>query len=152
MENQNTTFSKNRVKGYCEGMKNCQIRVEKGNIREFGKNLEDVKKIVEELISKKDKVDAIICADNMIAFQVLNILKRMDIRVPEEVGIVTFDNYPIAEYTDPPMTVIDVDTYALGENAAINLIERIKLKENVDMQTIIPTKMIVRQSSMRKEM
>lgn len=26
-----------------------------------------------------------------------------------------FDNYPLAEYMDPPLTVVDIDTYKLGE-------------------------------------
>ncbi len=52
--------------------------------------------------------------------------KKLGKQVPTEIGVVTFDNYPFAEYMDPPLTVVDIDTYKLGEMAAEVLINKIK--------------------------
>ncbi len=51
----------------------------------------------------------------MIAYHVLQTLKRKNISVPGETGVVTFDNYPFAQYMDPPLTAVDVDTFGIGE-------------------------------------
>ncbi|MFR5150952.1 MAG: substrate-binding domain-containing protein [Ruminococcus sp.] len=48
-------------------------------------------------------------------FTILQALKKLGKQVPTEIGVVTFDNYPFAEYMDPPLTVVDIDTYKLGK-------------------------------------
>ena len=70
--------------------------------------------------------------------------------MPEEIGVVTFDNYPFAEYMDPPLTEVDVDTYTLGEQAASNLLNKIKRTDSGNRQTVISTRLILRQSSQRR--
>ena len=55
-----------------------------------------------------------LCADNEIAYHVLRALRGAGIRIPEEAGVVTFDNYPLAPFMDPPLTAVDVDTSRLG--------------------------------------
>ena len=41
------------------------------------------------------------------------------------IGIVAFDNYPLAEYTEPQLTIVDIDTSLLGEQAAQLLFQQI---------------------------
>ena len=67
--------------------------------------------------------------------------------MPEDVGVVTFDNYPLAEYMDPPLTVIDVDTYKMGEEAAHALLDRIKGQSKETGSKLLPTKVIEREST-----
>ena len=77
----------------------------------------------------------------------LKALKKGGVKVPQEAAVITFDNYPIAEYMDPPLTVIDVDTYKLGEMAASVLIEKIKSHSAENEHVLIDTKLIVRAST-----
>jgi DNA-binding LacI/PurR family transcriptional regulator len=67
--------------------------------------------------------------------------------VPDDIGVVTFDNYPLAEYMEPPLTVVDVDTYKLGEAAAIALFEEIKQVTKKEENISIPTQIIAREST-----
>ena len=52
---------------------------------------------------------------------------------------------------DPPLSVVDVDTFGLGEQAARLLIDKIKRTEGGCKQTFISTNLIMRESSKRKE-
>ena len=38
--------------------------------------------------------------------------------VPEQLGVAAFDNYPLAAYTEPSLTAIDIDTALLGKQTA----------------------------------
>ena len=66
---------------------------------------------------------------------------------PTEIGVVTFDNYPFAEYMDPPLTVVDIDTYKLGEMAAEVLINKIKDQNFIQRENLISTELIPRLST-----
>lgn len=138
-----TVFSRNRLRGYREAVQfRCREQVVMAHHR-----YEDLgKKLVKEVGSLQNK--GFLCASNEIAFYTRRALKELEIQVPEEAGIVTFDNYPLAEYMDPPFTAIDVDTYQLGEKAAEMLMECMHGKKIVQHQ-LIRTKLLVRASSGR---
>ena len=103
------------------------------------------RKIIESIEHKH--VDAFLCSNNIIAFQVLQTLKKLGKQVPTEIGVVTFDNYPFAEYMDPPLTVVDIDTYKLGEMAAEVLINKIKDQNFIQRENLISTELIPRLST-----
>ena len=94
--------------------------------------------------------DAFLCANNMIAYEVGKVIKHKKIEIPQEIGIMTFDNYPIAAYMDPPLSVVDIDTYSLGEQAASNLIQNIKHADQENKQITISTRIISRESTSRE--
>jgi DNA-binding LacI/PurR family transcriptional regulator len=92
--------------------------------------------------------DAFLCNDNLTAFGVLKALKSLNLDVPGRVGLVAFDNYPLAEYTDPPLTAVNVDTALLGEQTARLLFQRIK-RPSGNQQIMLSTALIERESSHR---
>lgn len=149
-ENPGTVFAKNRLAGFLAGLKKEALPCLEEFIKTCKEEIGDLEAELDKMISGKIKPDAFICSNNMIAFQVLKFLKGRKIRVPEEIGVVTFDNYPFAEYMDPPLTAVDVDTYTLGEQAASNLLNKIKRTDSGNRQTVISTRLILRQSSQRR--
>lgn len=82
-----------------------------------------------------------------MAYHILHALRKTNYSVPNDIGVITFDNYPIAEYMEPPLTVIDADTYRLGETAAQLLINMLKEKETPNIINLVSTDLIVRQST-----
>ena len=74
--------------------------------------------------------------------------QKLNIQVPSELGIVAFDNYPLAEYTDPPLTIVDIDTGMLGDQTAQLLFRRID-KRSSNQQIMLSTNLIIRKSSER---
>lgn len=138
-----TVFSRQRLKGYRETVRpRCREQVVMAHHR-----YEDLgQQITKEIGNLQNK--GFLCSSNEIAFYTRKALKERGIAVPEAAGIVTFDNYPLAEYMDPPFTAIDVDTYQLGEKAAGMLMECIHGKKTVRHQ-LIRTKLVVRESSER---
>ena len=77
------------------------------------------------------------------------VFSRQPGKLPEEIGIVAFDNYPLAEYTDPQLTIVDIDTSLLGEQAAQLLFQRIDSRTG-NQQIMLSTVLVPRASSERK--
>ena len=102
-----------------------------------------------ETLKKNEHPDAFICNDNLAAFGLLKACREWRLPVPQEIGIVAFDNYPLAEYMDPPLTIVDIDTAMLGEQSVQLLFRRIENKVG-NQQIMLATNLIVRASSERK--
>ena len=94
--------------------------------------------------------DAFLCCDNILAFWVMKAVKAACRSIPHDVGLVTFDNYPIAEYTEPSLTSVDVDTFWLGKITAEILLRKIRGEISGDQRALIPANLEIRESSARK--
>lgn len=150
LENQATVFARNRVQGYRKALEENGCKVNGDYIVDCKGNCEAAYEAVRELISLQEKPDAVLCANNMIAYQVLRALRDNLISVPKDMAVMSFDNYPFAEYMDPPLSVVDVDTFRLGEQAATDLIKKIQNEDYENQQTMIATELIFRESTKRK--
>ncbi|MGN0322552.1 MAG: LacI family DNA-binding transcriptional regulator [Oliverpabstia sp.] len=144
-----TVFSSNRINGYRDALIECDKNTAP-IILNCGRNPENMFDNVTQAVRDK-KVDAILCSDNIIAYHILKKTREVGISVPEQFGIVTFDNYPLAEYMIPPLTVVDVDTYQLGKKSADILFGIISGEVTEKKIELIDTELIIRDSSKRKK-
>lgn len=140
--NESETFSENRMNGYKNSLRNTQAIIKKSS------NNKDEALLNAKALLKNNDIDAVICNDNILAFALIKAAKELNIKVPKELGIVTFDNYPLAEYTDPQLTAIVIDTYSQGELVAKSLFESLSGTQSVRQSQITPS-IILRESTQK---
>lgn len=99
------------------------------------------------IYNNNNKVDAIICANNYIAYGCVSALENNNIRIPLEMGIVTFDDFPFSMVLNVKLTVIDIDMREMGKQAGKLILSKIK-KPNLYFQSYstVP-KLIIREST-----
>ncbi|WP_229263781.1 LacI family DNA-binding transcriptional regulator [Cohnella cholangitidis] len=107
-------------------------------------------RMMNELLDMELPPDSIICVNNFVAFGALKAALDRGVRVPEELGIVTFDNYPLAPYTTPAITALDIDTFNLGVLATKVLFDKIGQVELGRQFQAIKPELIVRESTLRQ--
>jgi DNA-binding LacI/PurR family transcriptional regulator len=91
---------------------------------------------------------ALFAANNFIAIGTLKALKEANLRVPEDISLVGFDDLPPALITYPFFTVVVQPAYEIGKAAAELLIARLKGQETGLFQDIVfPSEVIIRESS-----
>ena len=136
-------FTRRRVRGYKNANQGCEIIFPTDGTSEnaFAAALEALK--------KENHPDAFVCNDNLAAYGLLKACRELHLSVPQEIGIVAFDNYPLAEYMDPPLTIVDIDTAMLGEQSAQLLFRRIENRVGIQ-QIMLSTNLVIRASSERK--
>lgn len=142
-------FEQNRLLGYLKGLENEGLEIHDEYIIESTNGTEQYYNDCIAILNSENPPDAFLCSNNIIAFHILKALKNKDINIPNQVGVITFDNYPIAEYTDPALSVIDIDTYALGEHVTQILLQKIQNSKVMNQQTLISTMLILRESTNR---
>lgn len=74
-------------------------------------------------LAKKTSLPTAFVADNdIIAFGAMKALKENNIKIPDDVSIVGFDDMPFCTVTEPKLTTINVDKNAFGQLAVENLV------------------------------
>lgn len=136
-------FTKRRVQGYQQANEGEEI------VLATDGTSENAYAVALESLKASARPEAFVCNDNLAAFGALKACKALALDVPGAVGIVAFDNYPLAEYTDPPLTIVDIDTAMLGEQTAQLLFRRIENKAG-NQQIMLSANLVVRASSERK--
>ena len=74
----------------------------------------------------KELPDVFICANDFIAFDLMQILRQLNIQVPEDICLCGFDDSPAAKLITPPLTSIHIHNEILGVCAVDLLLSRIK--------------------------
>lgn len=116
-----------RFSGYIDGLKECGLEIIPELIKvTSGENPEEERKAMEEMMKMRIKPDAILCANDYRAINVLKWCKENKIKVPEEISIIGFDNINETKFTNPPLTTIDSKLELYGESVFKLLIERKK--------------------------
>ncbi|CDX39546.1 LacI family transcriptional regulator [Mesorhizobium sp. SOD10] len=105
---------------------------------------------VEKLFGKAGREgwpDAVFCGNDQIARGVIDALRERGIRVPEDVGVVGFDNWEIvAEATRPPLTSVDMNLSTLGREAGLALLSLVGGQWAAPGIRKLPCRLVVRQS------
>jgi len=144
-------ISASRLKGY----KNVfsQLHLKQNNkyiMYSKGDKIDGYDKTI-ELLNLDSPPDSIICINNNVAFGALEAIKQKGLNIPKDIGIVTFDNFPLAPYTTPSLTALHLDTFELGKSAGKILMKKIENPEAKPEIRIILPQLIIRESSLRRK-
>ncbi|WP_433373815.1 LacI family DNA-binding transcriptional regulator [Actinoplanes sp. CA-142083] len=91
-----------------------------------------------------DPPTAIFAGRSLITIGVVRALRRLGLE--RVVALVGFDDFPLADLLDPPVTVVAQDPARMGRTAALTLFERIDGDKSAPREIRIPTTLIPRGS------
>lgn len=90
--------------------------------------------------------DAIVCANDELAFGVASVATARHIDIPGDVALTGWDDIPLARAMTPPLTTIRQPTRELGAIAAQLLLSRISGTTIEPHETVLPTELTIRSS------
>lgn len=97
------------------------------------------------------KPTAIICVSDFVALGALTAAQRWGKSVPKDLSIIGYDNNFWTQYYTPPLTTVSHMGWDLGKAAARQILSRYESPGMPTEQLIIPTQLIVRQSTCSPE-
>ncbi|HOJ88943.1 MAG TPA: GntR family transcriptional regulator [Pseudothermotoga sp.] len=92
------------------------------------------------------KSDAIFACTDLLAVEIISQLQTYDIRIPEDIAVVGFDDRPFSEFIQPKLTTVRQYPEKIGEKAAAVLISLLAWNNIEEQVHYIPTKLVVRNS------
>lgn len=117
-----TSSLEQRRQGYQQAMAAAGLPIEAGWVVEETARAADEYQGIRDLMTRPDRPTAIFAAADVIALDLLLVLRDMGLRVPEDVSVVGFDDIPATRLTTPALTTIHQPTYEMGRRAAELLI------------------------------
>ena len=100
-----------------------------------------------KLMNRERNPTAIVASSDIVALGALSSAHEMHIRVPEEVSIVGFDNFPESKFSIPALTTLNYPNFKLGKLAAKSILNRLNHACPSGQRKILPLELLKRNSS-----
>lgn len=144
------TFNADRISGFCRELDASGLGVDRSLIIHAEPGIDNAVSLVSTLLKSTNRPDAVLCGSDIVALGALRAAKREGLNVPEDFGILSFDNTVVTDLAEPGISSMDVDTYELGEQAAEILINQIENPGSSIRQVLLSTRVVERASTTRK--
>lgn len=144
-----TTTGLERVTGGCNAVKDAGFPENVFTITHIEESIQACYDLVQAHAKASDLPDAYMVWNDTLALGVQKALLELEIRIPQDVALVGYDDLVFAEYMVPPLTTVKQQNYELGEQAAEILIRKIekKMPPEEKMQIELKPQLIPRKST-----
>lgn len=134
-----------RLGGYLAAMKAAGLEPDAHTV---GDEQTETLQTVRALLGRKNPPTAFFCTNNLVMRHTLNALTTLNTRIPEQIAILGFDDFEMADILRPPMTVVRQPTEELGRVAAELLFSRLldTAQNNRAKRIVLPVELVIRKS------
>jgi LacI family transcriptional regulator len=134
-----------RMKGFQQAMKNAKVNVPEEYIRLFENTQEQAMQASRELLNLPTPPTAIFAAADIQALSVLKVAREMNVKVPEQLAVIGFDDIDSADYLD--LTTIRQHLDESGKLAVEILLAHIADPARPPQHVNLPLSLIERQTA-----
>jgi DNA-binding LacI/PurR family transcriptional regulator len=141
------TTTEERLLGYKQALKAHNIAVDSSLIAEANSRLDGGTHAAMQLLTQTPvRPTAIFTMNGLLAIGTLQGLKDLGLRCPEDIALVTFDDFSWSSVLRPYLTVVRQPTYEIGQKAAQLLFERMEKRNASPQEVRLQTNLIIRES------
>jgi len=138
-----------RMNGYKNAMKEDKLKPYIKEI-DFNRNEELIKEPLSAYLKKNPGIDAILFGTDHIGTCGLKVINQLELKVPDDVAVVSFDDYDVFELHSPSVTAIAQPIEAIADNIISLLLKKLEPNSNQTTQKItLSTTLNMRNSSKR---
>ncbi|MBA2761004.1 MAG: LacI family DNA-binding transcriptional regulator [Segetibacter sp.] len=139
----------NRLKGYLEALKKCDLHLDEELIIECTNNDEENYKKIKKLLQSKNCPHGIFASIERLALITYHVCKELKLKIPNDLKIISFSNLETASLLKPSLSTMTPNAFEIGRKAAEILFENIEKKNfKGKLERItIPASLIERESS-----
>lgn len=101
-----------------------------------------------QLLARGKPFDAVFAACDLIAIGAMRAFDEAGLKIPGDIGLIGFDDIPLAGLTHPPLTTVAQDIARAGATLVENLIAQINGRPIE--HAVLPPRLVVRQSTRRQ--
>jgi len=99
-----------------------------------------------ELLGRDDPPTAIIACNDLMALGVISAAQGMGLVVGRDVAVAGFDDIPLAEHAQPPLTTVRQPIYDIGRRICAMLIQLLREGTLEERHVVLEPQLVVRQS------
>ena len=135
-----------RFQAYKDELKAYELRFDEALVVQGDYTPESGRAAIFTLLDERRlRFQAVVAANDRMAFGALEALQQRGVRVPDDVAVTGFDDLREAQVTGVPLTTVRQSFYTAGKHALEALLKRIN-GETVPSVSLTPTQLLVRWS------
>ena len=138
-----------RTRGYKDALEKNGVDFDPALVREipYDNIGEAIRKEVPDLI-RNQNVEGLYLTNNNLTIQALQCIKEMDLRIPEDISVVSFDDVEVFQFSSPTVTAVAQPIEKMGQKSVEVLLDKIEKgdKSEIEDTLFLETKLVVRDS------
>ncbi|MEV7075834.1 LacI family DNA-binding transcriptional regulator [Streptomyces sp. NPDC093990] len=136
-----------RVRGYQEALALAGVEGKRTLVAEGDFTAESGRRAMAELLRRHPEIDGVLAASDTTAAGALETLHAAGRRVPEDVAVIGFDDFPLAQQTTPRLTTVRQPIEAIGQAMVRLLLEEMEEGAVAWRHVILRTELVAREST-----
>jgi LacI family fructose operon transcriptional repressor len=136
-----------RRQGYEQALQAHDLAPPKEQARYVPPRIEAGKSAALELLAQDQPPDAIVTTNSLLTAGALMAIRHLGLTIPDDVGLVGFDETTWGGLVEPAVTIISQPTYEIGATAAALLLQRVDKPDRPPRKVILHGELVVRGSS-----
>lgn len=136
----------NKVEGYKNALTDHNIPVRREYIHQCAKDLRESKKLIEKLNRLGLEFDAVMTSDDSLAVGAIKYAYEKNIKIPEELAIIGYNNSILSYCTNPELTSIDTKVEQLC-TTTVDTLMHVFDGGSVPAKTVIAAEFIQKQTT-----
>src|SRR5690606_27835213 len=143
----NLEIYRNRHDGYLKALEDYDIPMDPDLIVYTNSKIETGAEALVKLWAGKEHPDAIFSSSDYAALGAIQELRKLQVEVPRQVGVVGFSNEPRTKYMELPISSVDQTPAAMGDLAAQVFLEQIDNGQHVvsvEKRVVLSPELIIR--------
>jgi LacI family transcriptional regulator len=108
--------------------------------------------LIEEFLNENPGLDALFFATNYLAISGLRVLKKKKTKVPDQIGVISFDDNELFELHSPTITSLSQPVDSIAEKLMEIMLKHLNMPSDREriIHAELPGSLVVRESSSRK--
>jgi LacI family transcriptional regulator len=143
-----------RARGWEDALAEAGIAPGDGQIVSSNWSAASGERALDQLLKQRPGTSAVFVANDQVALGALQAARKRELRLPDSLAIVGFDDVPEAAYFWPPLTTISQPLYEMGRASVEELLRLIEgSRQGVEVQpqtTVLQPTLIIRESSVKR--
>lgn len=135
-----------RLLGYMEALEAHNIPIDPDLIVTTLPRVDGGERGARHLLTLKERPTALFMMDGTMVVGALQTIATLGLRCPEDIALVSFDDFVWASVMRPHLTVVDQPTHTIGQQAAHLLFDRLQNRERAPKELRLQTRLLVRES------
>jgi len=114
-----------RLAGYRAALTDASLALDERLVVTGDWRLDRAVHLTLRVMRQPDPPTAVVAANHLVALGVMKAARMLDLRIPDDLALVSFGDVDVAELLDPPLTCLRRDVDAMGLTVASLLIEQL---------------------------
>jgi len=138
--------ARGRLEGYKKALNKYRIPLDDSLISVGDINMEDGHERTKQMLEKNIDFTAIFAYNDMMAFGAMQAIKEKGLRIPEDIGLVGYDDIPFSSLISPSLTTIRLKKQELGAESVKLLLSRINGNRKKMKKIMLDVELQIRES------